>query len=174
MRFAFSTACCTLVLACSPVSGASIDASYVVGNLKELSTGAYGLLRVESDELTFRSGKVTIAAAYRNITQFEMGPAVTHPSSGPVWKRLTSKRPAYRNLTIDFKDENHGDQTMTLELTDVSAAEVYDALDIGTGRRRWNSNSQPWWGDNVWRTSRNNRDWNETPQPTNATPKAGN
>lgn len=175
MRFLSSAACLVLALSCSRLMAASVDAAYVVGNLKDLSAGNSGLLRVESEDLTFRSGKVTIAALYKKITGYEMGPAVVRPANGPVWKRLTTKRPAHRNLTIDFTDARGEEQTMTLELPELAASEVYDAIEIGTGHRRAGSTSQPWWGDNMWRTTRNNRDWNSSaPPPAAASPKPAN
>ena len=63
---------------------------------------------------------------------------------------------------------------MTLELPELAAAEVYDAIETGTGRRRAGSTSQPWWGDNMWRTTRNNGEWNTSaPPPPRATPSPG-
>jgi len=148
-----------LMLLPSPLAAGSIDASYVIGNLKEFSAGDSGVVRLGEEEMTFRAGKVAVAAPYKSVTDLEMGPAFTRPSSAPLWKRLASKRPVYRNITINFKDSDGDEQIMTLEMIEHDAAEVYDLVEIGSGLRRADATSQPWWGNNVWRTNRNRELW---------------
>lgn len=144
-------------VAASP--GAS--AVYVIGNIPDLSPGDTGSLRFEGEQFVFKTGKAAIPVPYRIVTELEMGPLVSRTADEPVWKlhKRLSPKPAFRTLTINFRGEAGEPQTLTLELPEFVAAEAHETIEIRSGLRRGGPPSSVWWGDNMWRTTRNKTDW---------------
>src|SRR6266853_6177 len=95
-----------LTLAAPLLHGATNrEATYVVGNLDALEPGAEGIVRLDGDALTFRSGKVTIEAPYAKISATEMGPTLTHSEDVPLYKvwqlhKRFADRTMYQNFTV--------------------------------------------------------------------------
>lgn len=159
-----------LALAVSPAllhAATNQEATYVVGNLDGVETGAKGIAHVDGGGLTFHTGKLTIDAPFAKITATEMGPKLVHPEEAPhrkAWelhKRLLDKT-VYQNLIVNFKDASGKEQTMTLEMTESAAAEAFDTLELRTGQRVRRQREDGWWGDDVWRTDRNQQTWDQT------------
>ena len=142
------------------------EATYVVGNLEGVEAGTEGILSVDSGQLVFRAGKTTIEVPYKSLTVVELGPTLTHSVDVPlyrVWqlhKRLLAEKPTYQNLTLNFKDDDGNDQSMTLELLENAAVQTYDTVMIKSGRKAKRP-KEDWWGDSLWRTTRSNSDWDK-------------
>lgn len=144
------------------------EATYVVGNLNGLEPGAEGVLQLDGDKVTFRSGKLTVEAPYAKITSAELGAKLTHSKEAPplykVWelhKRFGGDKTVYQNVTVTFKDASGNDQTMTLEMIETAAAETQETLEVRTGRKA-RLQQDDWWGDDRWRTNRNHETWDKT------------
>jgi hypothetical protein len=144
------------------------EATYVVGNLEGLEPGAEGTLKLDGDKLAFQSGKTTIEAPFATITGVELGAKLIHANDAPplykVWqlhKRFAGDKTVYQNVTVTFKDAGGNDQTMTLEMTETAAAETHETLETRTGQKA-RRQQDDWWGDDIWRTSRNHETWDKT------------
>jgi hypothetical protein len=166
MRFV-SLVLVTLAALASPLRAVTNrEGTYVVGNLDGLEPGAEGIVHVDGDGLTFRSGKVTIEAPYAKITATEMGPTLTHSEDVPLYKvwqlhKRFADRTMYQNFTVNFKDAAGNDRSMTLEVTAAAAAEMHETLERRTGQKA-RSQQDDWWGDDLWRTDRNHHAWDQT------------
>src|SRR5258708_25490384 len=133
-------------------SASSREATYVVGNLEGVEAGAEGVLTVDSGTLVFRSGKITVEVAYKDVAQAELGPTLTHSVDVPlyrVWqlhKRFLAEKPTFQNLTVNFMDDDGKEQSMTLELLETAALQTYDTILIRTGRKP-SRPKEDWWAD---------------------------
>jgi len=103
------------------------EATYTVGNLDGIHTGATGFVRVDDNTLSFRTGSTVVQTSYSNITSTELGSEGRHPVDVPR-KRHGSKT-VYQNLLVNFKDAEGKEQTMTLELTQPAAREIHNAVE---------------------------------------------
>ena len=140
-------------------------AVYVVGNLGGMSPGDEGTLVLDHDAVVFRSGKTVLSLPYSDIHNVELGTRVTPPSDAPlykVWrlpKRFLTERPMHQMVNFEFADKDGNDHTMTLEFEEAAAIQTLVDIEIRQGKRtppRRATNGDPWWGDSVWKTSRNN------------------
>jgi hypothetical protein len=151
-----------LLLACAGLFAESGQpATYVVGNISDLAPGDTGMFRLLGNEFVFKTAKTAIPVPYRLVTELEMGPVASHPSDEPIWKlhkRLAPKT-QYRTLTINFKGEGEEVQTFTIELPENAATEAQETIEIRSGLRRGEAPPSVWWGDYMWRTTRNKQDW---------------
>jgi hypothetical protein len=76
-----------------------------------------------------------------------------------VWslhKRFTGKGQT-QYLTVAFKNDAGEEKNMTLELGEATAPVVLSMI-----QRRTAEASAGWWGDRVWKTTRNADKWNHT------------
>ena len=153
-----------LILSCAAAFAAAGGgpAIYTVGNLEGISPGAEGVVVLEGRKIVFRSGKTVTAIPYTDIVETELGARVTPPDDAPlykVWrlpKRLSPERVMHQMLTVEFADKNGKPQTMTLEMEEPAAAATLEQIEIRQGKRHRTKNGDPWWGDNLWKTPRNN------------------
>src|SRR5580692_846395 len=112
----------TLTAGSMSFAATSQEATYVVGNLDGIHTGASGFVHLDDYRLTFRSGKVTVETPFAQVTGAELGSTLTHSSDAPrykFWEHFGSKT-VYQNVTVNFKDGSGKEQTMTLELTEAA------------------------------------------------------
>ena len=151
------------VAACAGAGGG--PAVYVVGNLEGVSPGAEGMLVIEQDEAVFRSGKIVLSVPYGDIRTVELGTKVMPPSGVPlykVWqlhKRFLAERSMHQMVNFEFADKDGKDQSMTLEFEESAANETLAEIEIRQGKRippKRTTNSDSWWGDSAWKTTRNN------------------
>jgi hypothetical protein len=154
--------CCAVVMAGAP-GGRAV---YTVGNLEGISPGVEGILVLEASNITFRTRKLNTAVAYTDIQEVELGAKSNPPDDAPlykVWrlpKRVSPERVLRQMLTIEFTDKSGKAQTMTLEMEEPAAAATLEQIEIRQGKRHRSTNGDPWWGDNVWKTPRNNNSVN--------------
>ena len=148
--------------------------TYIDGNLTGVSANTGGTL-VFSDEkaMTLRTGLTSIPISYSNVTKAELGAVKETSHDVPlykVWalhKRFTKTQTQL--LIVDFKNEEGADKTMTLELSQPAASEVFATLQSRSpklaasnpGARKPGADS--WWGDNYWKTTRNSDKWSNKP-----------
>jgi hypothetical protein len=155
--------------ACSSLSHAATnqEATYVIGSLDGIEAGTTGIVHFDADRITFHSGKLTIDAPFSKITGTELGAKLTHTADvqhHKLWEihKRPVDRTVYQNLNINFKDASGKAQTMTLEMTEIAAAETFDTLELRTGQRARRQQQEGWWGDDIWRTNRNHESWDQT------------
>src|SRR5579864_4676196 len=155
-----------IVLAASNVH----TTTYVVGNVENISAGAIGTVNLSGDKaIVFQTRETTVEVAYASIGKAELGARVTHTPDVPfykVWelhKRLMASKDATQYLTVDFKDANSQDRTMTLELDPSVASGMLAVIEIHQGKRPaavYDAHADQWWGDGTWKTNRNTPKWN--------------
>ena len=157
------------ILACGASFGASRleMATYVEGNLTGLTPQTEGTLVLADDKaMSLKTEQHAIPVVYSTITKAELGATKVHTQQVPlykVWslhKRFIGKtRTQY--LTVDFKNEDGEDQTMTLELAQTAASDVLSAIQDHTGL---GAKAKPaeWWGDDIWKTTRNADRWSKS------------
>jgi hypothetical protein len=140
-------------------------ASYVVGNLDQLSPGVEGTLVLEDSQAVFRSGKAVLSIPYADIGNVALGTKSAPPSDIPlykVWelhKRFLVEHPMHQMLVFEFTAKDGTRQNMTLEMEESAAAETLNEIEIRQGKRtppRRATNADSWWGDSLWKTTRNN------------------
>src|SRR6202158_1668659 len=139
--------------------------TYVVGNLDNISAGAIGSVNLSDDRaIVFHTRETTVQVVYTNITKAELGARVTHTPDVPlykVWelhKRLFAPRDSTQYLTVDFKNANGQDRTMTLELATSVAADMLAVIETHQAKRPaavYDAQPDQWWGDGTWKTNRN-------------------
>ncbi len=149
------------------LAAATQEATYVVGSLDEIAPGAAGVLHLDGDRLTFHSGKVTMETSYSKITGTELGPKLIHGADAPQHKAWSlhkhySEKTVFQNLIVNFTDASGKAQTMTFEMTENGAGEIFGTLELRTGQRARRQQQEGWWGDDVWRTNRNGKDWDQS------------
>src|SRR5665213_645476 len=155
----------TMAASLTCFAATSIEATYAVGDLDGLSAGAKGTVRVEDSALVFHSGKVTVEAPYTKITATEWGQKVTHSNDAykhKFWEvnKMFGNKTERQSLIINFKDASGKDQTMTLELTEGAAYDVRNIVDARSGITARRQSAEAWWGDDIWKTDRNQKSWN--------------
>jgi len=144
--------------------------TYVVGNLDNIAAGAIGTVNLsDAKAIVFRTRETAVEVAYASISKAELGARVTHTPDVPfykVWeihKRLLAPRDTTQYLTVDFKNADGQDRTMTLELDTSVASDLLAVIEIHQGKRPaavYDAHPDQWWGDSTWKTSRNTPKWN--------------
>jgi hypothetical protein len=173
------------VLACATVFAASRaeTTTYVDGNLTGLSPNTGGTLLFSDDKaLVLRTGLATVSVPYSAVTRSELGPTRETSHGAPIYKVWARhKKTETQFLTVDFKNDEGLSRTMTLELAQSSAPTVLAAIQNHTGTKpgAMVSSTKPinspndkgavaspatkpgsdWWGDDVWKTTRNAGTW---------------
>jgi hypothetical protein len=130
-----NTSLMILTLAAGPMLfGTNREATYTVGNLESIHSGATGTVHLDDNGLSFLTGSTVIQTPYANITSTELGAQGTHPVDVPAYKfweigKRLSNKTVYQNLLVNFKDSTGKEQTMTLEMTQPSAREIQNAVE---------------------------------------------
>ena len=139
----------------------SATVTYIDGNVAELSPSTGATLYMsnpQSMELKTPLHKVQIP--YAQISKAEVGSVMVHtPEPEPlykVWalpKRLVKSET--QQMTLAFTNGSGQDQTMTIEMSKASADSVLATIERHSAKVA----NTGWWGDNVWKTSRNRDNW---------------
>jgi hypothetical protein len=161
--------------ACALVSAANRPetSTYVDGNVAALKPNTGGTLVFnDTSTMTFRTGLAEVPVPYSGIRRAELGATQVHSHDEPaykVWslpKRL--KKTETQLLTVDFKNGQGLDQTMTFELAKPAANAVLATIEghtvkspsaSGTSPKMGKAGTEEWWGDDVWKTNRNAAKW---------------
>jgi hypothetical protein len=127
-------------LACGAAFGASRaeTTTYVDGNLTGVSPNTGGTLLFSDEKaMYFRTGLITVPVSYANIGKAELGPTHVHSHDVPLYKvwalhKRFSGKTETQLLTVEFKNDEGEDRTMTLELAQPSAAGVLSQIQTRT------------------------------------------
>jgi hypothetical protein len=163
-------------------------ATYVDGNVAGVAPKTGGTLLFAGDQtMNFRTGLATVPVPYANISHAELGAVVETSKSHPFYKvwEMRKHKPQNQYLIVNFANEEGEQKTMTLELDQSAAPEVLGiiqnhnakAVDPAKAQLAASSSSKSakpdimragpassgWWGDDVWKTTRNADKWNATP-----------
>jgi hypothetical protein len=147
--------------------------TYVDGNVSSLKPNTGGTLVFnDTSAMTFRTGLAEVPVPYAGISKAELGATAVHSHDQPaykVWSRLHKTQTQL--LTVNFKNGEGLDQTMTFELAKPAASAVLATIEGHTAKpstvnggattKMGKAGSEEWWGDDVWKTNRNAPKWDE-------------
>jgi hypothetical protein len=146
--------------------------TYVEGNVPALKPNTGGTLVFnDSAAMTFRTGLSEVPVPYSGISRAELGATQVHSHDQPaykVWTRL--HKTETQLLTVNFKNGQGEDQTMTFELAKPAASAVLATIEGHTAKpassinggasvKMGKAGSEEWWGDDIWKTNRNAPKW---------------
>lgn len=148
--------------------------TYVDGNVAALKPNTGGTLVFDDTAaMTFRTGLAEVPVPYAGIRRAELGVTQVHSHDEPAYKLWSLPKRLHRTqtqlLTVDFKNGEGLDQTMTFELAKPAANAVLATIEGHTARpsavngggttKMGKAGSEEWWGDDVWKTNRNAAKW---------------
>jgi len=139
----------------------SATVTYIDGNVAGLSPNSGATLYLNNPHtMELKTALHNIQIPYAQISKAELGVIVPHtPDPEPlykVWalpKRLVKTET--QQMKVAFTDENGRDQTMTLEMPKTSVDGVLGTIERYSPKVANTS----WWGDGVWKTTRNRDTW---------------
>ena len=166
--------------------------TYVDGNLTGVAPNTGGTLLFSDDKAVyFRTGLETIPVPYASISKAELGATKVHSHDVPLYKvwalhKRFSGKTETQLLTLEFKTEEGEEKTMTLELAHsvapnvLSTIQSHSAVEVAAAEpteppkalktvrpAQTKPAAEGWWGDSVWKTTRNADKWNK-PAATSA------
>jgi hypothetical protein len=165
---------------CALASGASRPetSTYVDGNVASLKPNTGGtLVFSDTSAMTFRTGLAEVPVPYSGISRAELGVTQVHSHDEPaykVWTRLHKTKTQL--LTVNFKNGEGLDQTMTFELAKPAATAVLATIEghtaktsaVNGGGTTKKAGTEEWWGDDIWKTNRNAPKWDSKSSATAA------
>jgi hypothetical protein len=168
--------------ACALVSAANRPetSTYVDGNVPALKPNTGGTLVFnDTSAMTFRTGLAEVPVPYSGIRRAELGATQVHSHDEPAYKVWSLPKRLHKTetqlLTVDFKNGQGLDQTMTFELAKPAASAVLATIEGHTAKPSGNGGSaakvaadKPWWGDDIWKTNRNAATWDNKASGTPA------
>jgi hypothetical protein len=193
MRIVSILALGTLAGALALAAGRTESVTYVDGNLTGVAPYSPAILVYSGNkELQLHAGKAAIQVPFESIAKTEMSAPQVHSNDVPLYKVWALPKRFGKTetnlLTVNFKDNQGADRTMTLELGAAPAASVLAAIKThnpnvetrtlaqaeapALKQRERDSEAQAkapqeqtkpsaegWWGDKYWKTSRNADRW---------------
>ena len=152
--------------------------TYVDGNVSSLKPNTGGtLVFSDNNSMLFRTGLAEVAVPYASILRAELGATQTHGHDEPAYKVWALPKRLHKTetqlLTLEFKNGLGESQTMTLELAKPAASSVLSTIEEQTAKPGDGDKSatasvktpskdlakDDWWGDNYWKTNRNQTTW---------------
>jgi len=161
----------TLALAaCAFAAPRPETSTYITGNVADLKPNTGGTL-VFSDEhaVLFRTGLAEVVVPYAGISKAELGATRVHSHDVPAYKvwALPSRihKTETQLLTLQFKNEQGEDRTMTFEIAKPAAGTVLETIQdhtkTGASADTAKTEKETWWGDSIWKTNRNVSSWKD-------------
>lgn len=160
----FPTFAALITVGCGLVAAADgpQPVTYVRGNLDGLSPNTGATVDVSgSKAIALHNGTVKVEVPYAAISRAELSqPTEVATESEPlykVWslhKRFLPKR-RVQQLTVDYRTAAGENKTLTIEAEQHVAENVIAAIEDRTTP----PSEKAWWGDTVWKTSRNKDQW---------------
>ncbi len=162
------------ILACGCALGAPRPetSTYVDGNVATLKPNTGGtLVFTDSKAVVFRTGLAEIAMPYASIQKAELGVTKVRSHDAPAYKVWTLPQRLHKTetqlLTVDFKNADGEDRTMTFELAKPAAEIVLTTIQERSpsggatfaAASKNGTNGSTWWGDGYWKTNRNVDTW---------------
>jgi hypothetical protein len=137
--------------------------TYLEGNLEGFAVNASGTLEFRDSKAMVvhtKGADAVIPYGVVSKTSDNLIPVVTEKDPlYKVWslhKRLLVPNPLHA-VTVVYKDKAGVEKTLTLEMEKAVADRLQAQVKQETDRNAANAGS--WWGDSVWKTSRNKADW---------------
>jgi hypothetical protein len=152
----------------------------VDGNVPVLKPNTGGtLVFSDTSAMTFRTGLAEVPVPYAGIRRAELGATQVHSHDEPAYKVWSLPKRLHKTetqlLTVDFKNGQGLDQTMTFELAKPAASAVLATIEGHTARPGANGGvaakstvEKAWWGDDIWKTNRNAGQWENKGGSTSA------
>ncbi len=172
--------CSTLMFALVPTAtlyAASSAVEYVGGTVKSIPANTVGSLNFDdSKELKFSYGESVYKLAYEQVTATDITKGEGHHilRKIPVPSLVPGRRK--ETLTINYKDASGTAGTLNFELTASQASAARDTIAAkkAAPQSETASQSSDWWGDKVWKTTRNQAVWDartaQNSQPAQSVP----
>ncbi len=130
-------------------------AEFVSGTEKTIPVNTLGSLDADSaTELRFHYGQAVFALPYQKIT----GAEVVEPNSRHLWKVKVPPIKSSRFLTITYK-EGETSRMMTFKAPTNQVTNLVSIIDERRKPKDLAKSADEWWGDKVWRTTRNKSKW---------------
>ncbi len=136
--------------------------TYIGGNVADLApnTGAT-LYFTSAQTMELRTPLHSVEVPYAQISKAEMGQIVEHTYEAEAPYKVWSLPKRFiktegQEMTLSFTNANGESQTMTIEMTKKAAAKLMTRIE----RRSARVANSTWWGDDYWKTARNNERWN--------------
>jgi len=166
--------------------------TYVDGTVTGVSPHTGGtLMFTDAKAMHLRTASMNVTVPYESITKAELGATKVHAHEVPMYKiweihRRLNENTETRYLTVAFKSGEGEAETMTLELAKSSVPNVMATIQSHARQGVVPADSTPtvklteeqlykaapdppasaaWWGDDIWKTTRNQDKWNK-PAPT--------
>jgi hypothetical protein len=137
-------------------AGTAKTAEFVSGSEKSIPANTLGSLDVDNPtELRFHYGQTVFALPYQKIT----GTEVVEPNGRHLWKvKVPPIGKSSRFLTITYK-EGETSRMMTFKAPTNQVSHLVSTIDERRKPNDLAKSSEDWWGDKVWRTTRNKSKW---------------
>jgi hypothetical protein len=160
-QFLFSTLIFALVPSAAVYAGSS-TVEYVGGTVKSIPANSVGSFSFDdAKELKFTYGESVYKLSYEQVTATDISKGEGHHifRKIPVPSLIPGRRK--ETLTISYKDSTGATGTLNFELAASQASEARDT--IAAKKSPQNSEtatqSNEWWGDQWWKTTRNQATW---------------
>lgn len=172
MRFSYKSTMALLTVACG--SAVAVDFSpkpvtYIEGNIEGITQNASGKLDLtNSQALTLRANDMKIEVPYAIMFGVERKEVVVTVEKEPlykVWslhKRIVEPTKPHA-VSFDYKDKTGNLHSMTLEMDAATADRLFYRLQQADAKKAATKGS--FWGDGIWKTHRNEPDWNAQHEP---------
>jgi hypothetical protein len=135
--------------------------TYIDGNIADLSPNTGATLNLTNPQsMELRTPLHAVQVPYVQILKTDLGSVTVHSSEPEplykVWalpKRLIKSET--QQVTLDFKNANGQDQTMTIEMSKPAVPGLMAKISRHNGKIAESN----WWGDGYWKTTRNKDQW---------------
>jgi len=139
----------------------SATVTYIDGNVADLTPNSGATLNMNNPQtMELKTPLHKVQIPYSQISKAEVGSVMVHTADPEplykVWalpKRLMKSET--QQMTLAFTDANGQSQTMTIEMSKVSADGVLATIERHSAKVA----NTKWWGDDYWKTTRNRDNW---------------
>lgn len=139
----------------------SATVTYIDGNVADLTPNSGATLNMNNPQtMELKTPLHKVQIPYSQISKAEVGSVMVHTADPEplykVWalpKRLMKSET--QQMTLAFTDANGQSQTMTIEMSKVSADGVLATIERHSAKVA----NTKWWGDDYWKTTRNRDTW---------------
>jgi len=143
--------------------------TYLKGNIEGIDQNAGGTIDfTNSKVLTVKASDSKFEIPYLAIVGAERKDVVISVEKEPlykVWalhKRIIQPMPK-QEVTFDYKDKTGSLQSVTIEVDPATADRLFVRLKQADNKKA--AIRGDWWGDGVWKTHRNEPEWNAQHEP---------
>ncbi|MEO8100143.1 MAG: hypothetical protein ABI811_20755 [Acidobacteriota bacterium] len=163
MRLSFLTFTFILASGFALAADGPESVTYLEGNLDGLAVHSVATLELSHGKaMILRAKEAKVEIPYAGITKVERSTSKVETASEPlykVWnlrKKLIPPTPV-EHVTLHYKGQGSADHSVTLAMQKSSADNVMAAWDTENELR--SKARGDWWGDGIWKTTRNKDQW---------------